>query len=931
MDYKKTLNLPRTEFPMKAKLPSREPEMLKRWDEMDIYQVVREGRKGKPLFILHDGPPYANGDIHIGTAQNKILKDIINKYMVMQGYDCPYVPGWDCHGQPIEREVEKQLGEKGEGMDRVEIRRRCRDYAMKYVERQSHQFRRLGVVGDFADPYLTLAPEYEATDIEVFTRLYQKGLIYQGRKPVHWCMSCETALAEAEIEYKEKESYSIYVIFPLVDEFEPLKDISKPKALLIWTTTPWTLPGNVAVALHPGLDYSAVDLGDRVVVMASALVEEVTDALDHQGYQVLATFKGDELEGLRVGHPWADRDSVVVLADYVTLEQGTGCVHIAPGHGQEDYLTGLEYELPMVMPVDDRGSFTEEAWDFAGMNVEEANPAIIRDLKERGLLFGWGKTTHSYPHCWRCKNPVIFRATPQWFIALDLKSDEGELRKRALDEIDSVSWVPPGTRRSISDMVEGRPDWCISRQRSWGVPLPILYCADCGAEVITPESLAAIKDLIARKGSDAWFTVDTKEFLPGSVRCLKCESGELSKGTDIVDVWFESGVSHLAVLRPRKELEWPADMYLEGQDQHRGWFQSSLLLAVAYAGSAPYRQVLTHGFVVDGEGRKMSKSLGNMIYAQEICENNGADILRLWVASVDYSTDMPFSTETMERISETYRRVRNTIRFLLGNTFDFDYEKDRIDWQEMEEIDRWIISRLHRLIAQVTEAFEGHVYYQATQAIHQFCAVQLSSLYLDILKDRLYTAPATSRERRSAQTAMTEILLAITRMLAPVLTFTAEEIWGHIPESLRRLETVQLAEWPVYDEGKVDEKLLEKWERLLKIREEVYRAIEEKRKQGEIGTSLEALVKIFVREKQMELLEAEEEFLPTLLIVSQVELHDIKDYPGGTGDEIGPLVIVESARGEKCLRCWNYRETVGEEGDHPGLCARCRAVLKEIS
>jgi isoleucyl-tRNA synthetase len=686
MDYKDTLNLPKTSFPMKGNLARREPEIQARWNESDLYGQILAATEGRELFVLHDGPPYANGDIHVGTAYNKILKDIIVKYKTMRGYRCPYVPGWDCHGQPIEHQVTREMGPDS-NISKLELRHRCRDYAMKFVRRQADQFKRLGVFGDFDDPYLTLKPSYEATNIEVFARLYEKGLIYRGRKPIHWCTTCVTALAEAEIEYEDKKSYSIYVRFPLDSELPPLTQQGVPVSVLIWTTTPWTLPANVAIALSPRIPYVGVNTGDEILIMAAPLVDRVMEEVGIEGYSVSEAFSADELEGMECSHPWFDRPSVIVLASYVTLEQGTGCVHTAPGHGQEDY-------LPVPMPVDDLGRFTGEGGPFAGMDVNDANPVIIKDLEGRGLLLASGDLTHQYPHCWRCKEPVIFRATPQWFIALDSGGEGLSLRRQAMGAVDDVSWVPDWTINRIGSMVENRPDWCISRQRSWGVPLPILYCRECGGEVVTPETLEAIHDMIASEGADAWFEKDPVEFLPEGTSCPRCSGTGFDKEEDIVDVWFESGVSSLAVLRSRGDLRWPADLYVEGSDQHRGWFQSSLLLSVAYTGEPPYGSVITHGFTVDGDGRKMSKSLGNVIDPQEVYSRSGADILRLWTASSDYSSDVPVSQEILSRVTESYRRIRNTLRFLLGNCFDFDPAADTVPPPDMEEIDRWMLSKL---------------------------------------------------------------------------------------------------------------------------------------------------------------------------------------------------------------------------------------------
>jgi len=929
MDYKDTLNLPKTAFPMKGNLAKREPAIQARWDEMKLYERILEQAEGRELYILHDGPPYANGDIHVGTAYNKILKDIVVKYKTMRGYRSPYVPGWDCHGLPTEHEVTKRLGRDAD-ISKVELRRACREYALKFVKRQAEQFQRLGVLGDFDNPYLTLKPEYEATNIEVFAKLYEKGLIYRGRKPIHWCTTCVTALAEAEIEYEDKESYSIYVRFPLEDEFPPLTQQGMPVSVLIWTTTPWTLPANVAIALSPRLAYVGVNTGEEILIMAEQLVERVMGDVGIEGYTVSDPFTAEEVEGLKCRHPWADWDSVIVLASYVTLEQGTGCVHTAPGHGQEDYLTGLQYDLPSPMPVDDLGVFTEEAGPFAGIEVTEANPKIIEDLTRSGLLLAAGRLTHVYPHCWRCHEPVIFRATPQWFVALDGPADGQTLREEAHDAIEEVAWVPDWTINRIGSMVENRPDWCISRQRAWGVPLPIVYCVECGKEVITPETLEAIHDMVAAEGADAWFEKDPSEFLPAGTSCPECGTSEFEKEEDIVDVWFESGVSHFAVLRNREDLRWPADLYMEGSDQHRGWFQSSLLLSMACAGEPPFGTVLTHGFTVDGDGKKMSKSLGNAIDPQEVYSKSGADILRLWTASSDYSSDVPISEEILARVTESYRRLRNTLRFLLGNCFDFNPAVDAVAPDDMEELDRWMLSRLQGLVARVTSLMDRWLIHQAIQALQLFCTVDLSSLYLDILKDRLYTYPADSRGRRSAQTALFEINAKLTAMLAPVLAHTAEEAMLALPEGARPAESIHMVGWPECDESLVDEALEHKWERLLAVRDEAYRNIEDARQAGTVGTSLEAKVAVYASGETLGVLRDVEAQLPALLIVSAVQVVDLSDFEGERALEGDFEVTVERAPGGKCMRCWNYSPAVGTFPETPEICDRCVSALEAL-
>ncbi len=915
-NYKETLNLPRTDFPMKANLSKKEPEIQRFWEKANIYEKMLERNRGKESFVLHDGPPYANGDIHLGTALNKILKDIIIKYKTMKGFFSPYVPGWDCHGQPIEHEVEKRLGKDRNSLDKMGVRRKCHEYAMHYMERQSRQFRRLGVTGDFRNPYLTLKPEYEATNIRIFAQLFQKGLIYRGRKPIHWCPNCMTALAEAEIEYAEKTSPSIYVKFPVKEGMEKLPVREDGVSLVIWTTTPWTLPANVAIALHPKMEYALVQAGREILVVGSLLLERVMEDLGVREYKKLAMAKGEDLAGIKAQHPWDERLSQVVTAEYVNFQQGTGAVHIAPGHGYEDYQVGLEYQLPMPMPVDDQGIFTEEAPLFQGLFVEEANQAIIDDLKGKGLLLASGKVTHSYPHCWRCKKHVIFRATPQWFIAVDKEYSGKTLRQRAMDSLHQIQWIPLWNYKRMLGMLEMRPDWCISRQRAWGVPIPVFYCKSCGEPVVNMAILGRVEEVIKEKGSDSWFQMTVGEILGDLAVCEGCGSSDLEKGEDILDVWFESGISHEAVLKEREGLTWPCDMYLEGSDQHRGWFQTSLLTAIGSAENPPYRSVLTHGFVVDGEGRKMSKSLGNVISPLETCDQLGADVLRLWVAAADYTIDIPASHEIFQRLVEAYRRIRNTVRFMLGNLYDFDPSNDAIPKEEMEEVDRWILSRLQEVLERVSQAYESYQLHVVYQSLHHFCAVELSSLYLDIRKDCLYTFRKSSRERRSSQTAMYKLLRTLLAMISPILPHTAEEAWQALNGNEGGPTSVLLMDWPSVEEEWKDHKLMEEWKRLLELREQVTKELERMRSAKEIGTSLEASVKILAPPREKAFLEKKIHLLPMLFITSQVEL--VVD------DKIDETMIMAfRARGERCQRCWNYRESVGRNEVFPELCDRC--------
>ncbi len=915
MDYRKTLNLPRTDFPMKADLPRREPQIQRAWKEKDIYHKVLEKTRDCPPFILHDGPPYANGDLHLGTALNKILKDIIIRYKSMSGHFCPYVPGWDCHGQPIEYNVERMLGEEKGKLDVLEIRRRCREYALHYVGRQSEQFQRLGVRGDFDNPYLTLKPSYEAVNISVLADLLEKGLVYRSRKPIHWCPRCVTALAEAELEYKEKVSPSIYVKFPLMDK---LPGDDGEAAVVIWTTTPWTLPANVAVALHPDMDYVLAEAGGERVLVGVPLLERAMEEMGLRDYVQKARYRGSDLAGLKARHPWRKRPSALVTSQYVTTEQGTGAVHIAPGHGDEDYHVGLEYDLPMVMPVDDLGRFTSEAPEFEGIFIDDANPRIMEDLESRGLLMGKGDLAHSYPHCWRCKGPVIFRATPQWFVGVDIPLQGSTLRRRCLEAMEEVMWIPSWNSRRMRGMLESRPDWCISRQRSWGVPIPAFYCLDCGEELFTPESLRKVEELIAREGADAWFLREPSDILGESFSCRGCGSRRFRKEMDILDVWFESGVSHEAVLNQWEGLTWPSDMYLEGSDQHRGWFQTSMLTAVGKRGAPPYRSVLTHGFVVDGEGRKMSKLLGNVINPMDICDSLGADILRLWVAAADYTVDIPASPEIFDRLVEAYRRIRNTLRFLLGNLYDFDPAEHALPVREMEDLDRWILSRLHDLVERCTKAYEEYQLHVVFHSLHNFCAVDLSALYLDMRKDCLYTFASRSPRRRSAQTAIHHLLDSLVRIMAPVLCHTADEAWSNLAGA--EVESVQLAEWPHPPAEWKQAELEEEFAALLEVRELVTKSLEEKRVSKEIGTSLEAAVRIVAPPETAARLRSRADLLPTLLIVSAVEVAD--------ADSQEVRVEIGRAPGEKCARCWNYRTTVGDDPAHAEICHRCLEAIR---
>jgi isoleucyl-tRNA synthetase len=932
-DIKDTLNLPQTGFPMKANLTQKEPEMLKFWEDNKIYEKLQNKNSRSKHYILHDGPPYANGHIHIGHALNKILKDIIVKFKAMQGFYSPYVPGWDCHGLPIELQVDKNLGEKKDRVDILEKRKLCKEYAEKFVDIQREEFKRLGVMGDWAEPYLTMSYGYEGTIVREFSEFVKKGYVYKGKKPVHWCPSCVTALAEAEVEYADKESPSVFVKFEVKSEAasghpsgRELKDIlpeigGKKVFFIIWTTTPWTLPANLALAFHPDFIYVAVERGDEIYIVAEGRLNALKERIDLNG-KVLSKISGKDIEGVNAEHPFIQRKSRAVLGEFVSLEEGTGIVHIAPGHGEDDYEIGLKYGLDIYAPVDNKGKFTKQAGELEGQFVFKANAAVIEILKNKNALIKEEKITHSYPHCWRCKKPVIFRATEQWFISVE----HNNLRGECLEEIDGVNWVPAWGRDRIYNMVSSRPDWCISRQRTWGVPIALIKCESCGEFVKKDSVLDAITKHVEENGADIWFMKKAEDFLPSGYKCEKCGSASFSKEMDILDVWFDSGVSHAAVMEKNPKLSWPADIYLEGSDQHRGWFQSSLLASVGTKGTSPYKTVLTHGFVMDGSGKKMSKSLGNVVAPQEVIKANGAEILRLWVSAEDYRDDVRISKEIIDRLTEAYRKIRNTARFLLGNLSDFDgmdYSNDLL------EIDRWAMSRLQALTAKITSAYERFDFHEVYHLLHNFCVVDMSSFYLDILKDRLYTFKSDSKERRAAQWVLNRILLTMTGLMAPVISFTAEEIWGFIAG--KKEESVFLSPFPKADEKYLDPALEDKWAKLIAIRNETNKALEIKRQNKFIGNSLEAKVILYLPEKEFNLLNEYKEFLPALFIVSSAEARQASGKMDGAyeSEEIkGMSVIVERASGKKCERCWNWSTSVGTYSDAAELCHRCYNVTK---
>ncbi len=949
-DYKETLNLPKTEFPMKANLTRKETEILDLWVKHNIYQRLQEKDRAN-LYILHDGPPYANGHIHLGHALNKLLKDIIVKFNSMKGFYSPFVPGWDCHGLPIEHEVDKKLGSKKKDISIPDKRKLCKEYALKFLDIQREEFKRLGVFGDWKEPYMTMSYGYEASIVREFGRFVENGSVYKGKKPVRWCPSCITALAEAEVEYADKESPSIYVKFRVKDPRDKFKpDNVKDTYFVIWTTTPWTLPANMALALHPQLIYRHVKTPDGELILAQDLIKACMEQIGYKEGDYTVTeeaWAGTELAGITCNHPWIDRKVETILGEHVTLEQGTGVVHTAPGHGEEDYEMGLKYGLDIYAPVDERGCFTDDVEGFAGQHVFKVNPLIVDKLTEQKTLLGSeGKTTHSYPHCWRCKKPVIFRATEQWFISME----KNNLRKKSLEAINATDWIPAWGKDRIYGMVRNRPDWCISRQRSWGVPITIFSCKKCNETVTDKTVIDKVVKEVEKAGADVWFEKSNKELLPAGYKCNSCGSDEFLKETDILDVWFDSGVSHAAVLENDKRFTGkdiksdsrPADLYLEGSDQHRGWFQSSLLTSVGTRGKAPYNAVLTHGFVVDGSGKKMSKSVGNVISPQEVTSKHGAEILRLWTASADYREDMRISKEILDRLVEAYRKIRNTCRFLLGNLNDFEMVSDKtIDMSKNDilEIDRLALSMLQRLIEKVTRAYENFEFHDVFHSIYSFCVINMSSFYLDVLKDRLYTFKTDSEERRASQMVMHRILVTLTKMMAPILSFTSEEIWHFIPG--QKEESVFLSEFPVVEHELVDSELEKKWDALLKIRNEVNKALEIKRQEKFIGNSLESKVILYVNEINHNILEKYKTFLPTLFIVSSAEVFsrhvgihggekDTKEQIKGykSPDIDGLEIVIEKAEGMKCSRCWNWSVTTGNQKDFPDICERCYGVLQ---
>ncbi|HEV8137414.1 MAG TPA: isoleucine--tRNA ligase [Pyrinomonadaceae bacterium] len=971
LDLKKTVNLPKTAFSQKANLAQTEPARLKKWEEFDLYRLIRESRAGAEKFIMHDGPPYANADIHLGTAMNKVLKDFIIKSRTMMGYDAPYVPGYDCHGLPIELYVDRKLGAKKANMSAVSIRRACREHAAQALKNQTRDFKRLGILGTWDDPYLTMSNHYEAETARMFARFVERGYVYKGARPVYWCIHDQTALAEAEVEYHQHTSPSVYVKFPLRSDpalIDPAL-AGRKVFVLIWTTTPWTLPANLGIAVHPDFEYSAFEYKDEVYIVASELLEAVAakcglKTAEGEQPRVLARFSGSKLDRLECGHAWLDRPSLLMVGEHVTLggeadaeteldvaeaqkkspdsKAGTGAVHTAPGHGHDDFVIGKRYGLDIYCPVDNAGRFTPEVEHFAGQRVFEANAQIVQFMKERGVLLFTENYEHRYPHCWRCKNPVIFRATPQWFIAMDQahettveKDEDGRdrtnftdnlpetparsLRAAAISEIENVKWIPAWGVDRMRNMLKGRPDWCVSRQRVWGVSIPVFYCAKCNEAVADPAVINHVADIFEKESGDAWYVREARDLLPEGYVCKGCGAAEWTKETDILDVWFDSGTSSIAVLENREELRWPADVYIEGGDQFRGWFNSSLMVGLAAHDKAPYKTVITHGWTLDAQGKAMHKSAGNAIEPDVVIKQSGAEIIRLWCASSNYFDDMRGSDEILQRVTDGYRKLRNTARFALGNLHGFDPVKDSVAYEEMEEIDRWALAELDQVTGKVLSAYKSFEFHLVYHALYNFATVTLSARYFDIIKDRLYTFAPRNKARRSAQTALFAIADALARMLGPILVFTADEVWENLPGRSEAQPSVHMSLFP--EASEVDHSnLLADWGGLFEVRDQVLRALEEARVAKEIGSSLEAKVTLTATGNTMRLLQSHESELRYIFIVSQVELRE--------GGEL--TISVSRADGEKCERCWNYSTKVGESAKFPTVCERCVSALEEI-
>lgn len=924
-DYNQTIHLPKTEFPMRASLPMREPGFLAEWESEKLYEEILKKNEGKPMFVLHDGPPYANGNLHMGHALNKILKDFIVRYKNMAGFNAPFIPGWDTHGLPIERQAIKAFGLDREKVSVVEFRKKCEEFARNHVDTQREQFRRLGVLGNWENPYLTLTHDFEAAQIEIFGEMAKRGYIYKGQKPVYWCPKDETALAEAEIEYKDVPCKSIFVKFSVKDDknvITKLLGTTENVYFVIWTTTTWTIPGNLAISLNPFFEYDFVKVPNgEIYVLAKELTESVMAKAEITEWEVLGTVLGSDLEMIQCKHPLYDRVSLVINGEHVTLDAGTGCVHTAPGFGADDFVVCQKYDIPIVVPVDEKGCHTDYAGKYEGLYVDDSNEVILKDLDACGALLATEDIIHSYPHCWRCKNPIIFRTTEQWFCSVDALKDQ------AIQACKNIKWLPGWGEERMTAMIAERSDWCISRQRLWGVPIPIFFCKKCGKPIVTEETIKIVADLFREKGADAWFELSAAEILPQGFAC-ECGGTEFTKETDTMDVWFDSGSSWAAVCEAREGYDIPIDVYLEGNDQYRGWFQSSMLTAIASRGKAPYKTVITHGMIVDEERQKMSKSLGNGISPQEILKDYGADILRLWVSSADYRQDMRISKEMFKHLSQNYLKIRNTARYILGNLDGFDPKTDMVPASEMLELDRWAMMKLNRLVEKVIKGYDDYEFHVVLHAIHNFCVVDMSNFYLDVIKDRLYCDDGC--ERRSAQTAIYKILDALVRMLAPILCFTADEIWKFMPHKTEDdVRHVMLNQMPGVDASFDDEALEAKWAQLIAIRSDVAKVLETARAQKLIGQSLGAKVIIEANEANRALLEEYQEKLAEIFIVSQVELveHASDD---AVVSENGLKIAVVTAEGEKCERCWVFSETVGKDAEHPTLCKRCAERVKSL-
>ncbi|MDZ4676147.1 MAG: isoleucine--tRNA ligase [Oligoflexia bacterium] len=925
-DYRNTLNLPETDFPMKANLPVREPEQVKTWLSQKTYEQIQEMNKSKPLFVMPDGPPYANGNIHVGHCLNKILKDIVIKYKSMAGFRSVFIPGWDCHGLPIEHAVAKELGNKRREKSDAEIRKLCREYASKYIDLQREQFKRLGILADWDHPYTTMDTPYEAAMIRSLARIYDAGHVYRGEKPVHWCWSDGTALAEAEVEYANRKDPSIYVKFEAAKNLDKLGNPKNKTYFVIWTTTPWTLPANLAISLNSEFDYGIYEVDGENWVLAKELAPALEKA-SGKSLKLTNTFKGstlggtkkvgDSFDGVVCRHPFIDRESYVLLGDHVTLDAGTGCVHTAPGHGQDDYQVGFKYGLQPYNPVNDWGKYTDKVPEYVGQKVFDVNPKVVQRLRESGHLIVEETLDHSFPHCWRCHNPVIFRATAQWFIAMDeteKNKSKGSIRKKALEEIKKVKWFPSWGENRITAMVENRPDWCISRQRLWGVPIPVFYCEKCQESEASAELMNKVALKVEKQGLESWYTSEASEFLGANHKC-KCGHGVFKKGSDILDVWFDSGVCHSAVQETREGMSNPADLYLEGSDQHRGWFQSSLMTSIAMHGRAPFKNVLTHGFVNDAQGRKMSKSIGNVLDPHKFMEKNGAEILRLWTAYVDYSNDLQAGQESFDRVSESYRRVRNTCRYILGNISDFDPKKDSVDYEDLLDVDKWALSRLAKLIKTSTESYDKFEYHPIYHALQNYCTVELSAVYLDILKDRLYTFKKDGIERRAAQTTIYLILRNIVGIMAPITSFLSEEVYLRLPGHEK--ESIFLTDFPKADPKWFNQSLEQKWSKLFEARSVVTKQLEEARQGKMIGSGLEAKVELTVPVQHSDIFYDNAVELPSIFIVSQVKIKEGPEFS----------VKVEKADGEKCERCWNFSAQTNKDSKFPNICPKCVKAL----